>query len=279
MALMHFSYLSPTLGFHTNVKVIVPAYDAGKHKDAPFSEVYQADRKFPTLYLLHGGGGNAGDWTRFTNIERMADKRRLAVVMPEAGTSFYSDMAHGYPYFTFLSEELPAVMESRFPLSSKREDRFAAGLSMGGYGAIKWALRKPDFFAAAAGLSGVSFVADIMRSRGFPETSPEHENSLVNNIWGGLDRLEGSLDDTRTLAMMAAASDKTRLPALYCCIGREDYSYEQTRRFMEFADEIGLPFTYEEGSGGHDWDFWDEYIGRVLEWLPLRNPYSSKEAE
>lgn len=271
MGLIHFSFLSKTLGYHTNVCLILPADDFSSDRDITYNEAHSKAEPFKTLYLLHGGGGNALDWIRFTSIERYAQERRIAVVMPEVpGDSFYTDMAYGYDCFTYIAEELPVIMENYFPLSAKREDRFVAGLSMGGYGAIKWAFRKPDFFAAAAALSGASLIGDLFSARGFAPSCKADENSIVNNCFGGLDKLEGSPDDTKRL-IDVAAEIKVKLPALYVCIGTEDSAYQFTRDYVAYAREKGLEITYEEGPGRHDWQFWDEYIQRVLDWLPIKN--------
>ncbi|HEX2946346.1 MAG TPA: alpha/beta hydrolase family protein [Clostridia bacterium] len=270
MGLLHFSFMSKTLGYHTNVYLILPADNFSADPNRTYTEVYSKMEPFQTLYLLHGGGGNALDWIRFTSIERYAQEHHIAVVMPEVlGDSFYTDMAHGYDCFTYITEELPVVMENNFPLSAKKEDRFVAGLSMGGYGAIKWAFRKPEFFAAAAGLSGVSLVTDLFSARGFAPSSEAEENSIVNNCFGGLDKLDGSPDDTKYLIDLAVEKN-VKLPALYVCIGTEDPTYRFTKDYMAYAREKGLEITYEEGPGKHDWQFWDVYIQRVLDWLPLK---------
>lgn len=109
-------------------------------------------------------------WMRRTNIERYAAARNLAVVMPAVGRSFYQDMAAGPRYWTFLSEELPAIMRGFFPLSEKRADNFAAGLSMGGYGAMRLALAHPERFAAAASFSGALDYARRLRESGKPRS-------------------------------------------------------------------------------------------------------------
>src|SRR5690242_20985985 len=107
-----------------------------------------------TLYLLHGLGDDDTAWTRYTGLERYVETLDLAVVMPQAHRSFYTDGARGNPYWTFLSKELPDRVRAFFRLSDRPEDTFVAGLSMGGYGALKWALREPARFAAVASMSG-----------------------------------------------------------------------------------------------------------------------------
>src|SRR3712207_4064507 len=123
----------------------------------------------PVLYLLHGLSDDDTIWLRRTSIERYVAPLGLAVVMPQVHRSFYADERYGGRYWTFLSEELPALVDSWFRVSQRREDTFVAGLSMGGYGALKWALRQPDRFAAAASLSGAVGVEGLRTRRGRPE--------------------------------------------------------------------------------------------------------------
>src|SRR5213080_4930690 len=120
-----------------------------------------SDEPPPVLYLLHGLSDDDTIWLRRTSIERYVAPLGLAVVMPQVHRSFYTDQASGGNYWTFLSEELPELVGTLFRVSQRREDTFVAGLSMGGYGAVKWALRQPDRFAAAASLSGGLDVAAL----------------------------------------------------------------------------------------------------------------------
>jgi len=151
MALVHCDFFSEALGLSTSMCVILPQATGGGQIGMASAA---AAKQHPALWLLHGLSDDHTIWQRRTSIERYVAPLGLAVVMPAGGRSFYADMAHGLRYWTFLSEELPALARSFFPLSEAREDNFVAGLSMGGYGAFKWALRCPQQFAAAASLSG-----------------------------------------------------------------------------------------------------------------------------
>ncbi|MCI4065935.1 esterase family protein [Micromonospora sp. R77] len=219
-----------------------------------------ADGDPPVLYLLHGLTDDDTAWTRRTAIERYVAPLGLAVVMPQGGRSFYSDEAHGNRYWTFLSEELPEVCRTFFRLSQRREDTFVAGLSMGGYGAMKWALRDPGRFAAAASLSGA---LDMARRREHP-TRPTNPD-VMHTVWG--DRAVSGTDDD-TIALLERAGDD--LPALYVACGTEDHLYEDNTRFVATARERGVPLTVDFSPGDHDWAYWDAKIRDVLAWLPLR---------
>ena len=174
----------------------------------------KASDKYPVLYLLHGLSDDHTIWARRTSIERYVASLGLAVVMPAVHKSFYTDMAKGDRYWTFVSEELPQIVRSFFPISAAREDNFVAGLSMGGYGAFKLALRCPDKFIAGASLSGALNIADLAKNRN-PQRAWEY-------VFGDLDKIKGSDNDLLYLAEKVAKSNGPK-PMLYQCCGTEDF--------------------------------------------------------
>jgi putative tributyrin esterase len=144
MALIHCDLRSEALNLWTSICVILPQPPGPLTWDAA-----PPARKYPVLWLLHGLSDDHTIWQRRTSIERYVDTLPLAVVMPAVHRSWFTDMNLGYRYWTFISEELPAIVRSLFPISERREDNFVAGLSMGGYGAFKLALRHSERYAAA----------------------------------------------------------------------------------------------------------------------------------
>ncbi len=223
--------------------------------------------KYQTLYLLHGLSDDHTIWLRRTSIERYAAEKNIAVVMPAVARSFYQDMASGPNYWTFLSEELPALCQQWFPLSAAREDNFAAGLSMGGYGALRLGLGRPDKFAAVASLSGALDLAKRLREVG-------KEGSRMSRAeWAGMFGAElkgaGTDADLFALAQKVASSAGSK-PKLYLCCGTGDELLSDSRDFRKQLDSVQLENTYEEGPGEHEWEYWDAQIQRVLDWLPLR---------
>lgn len=249
MALLSIDFRSEILAFNTCAQVIMP------EKPCPLPE-----GKWPTLYLLHGFGGDHTAWQRFSSIERYVRDMNLAVIMPSVHNGFYTDMKHGERYWTFISEELPAVCERMLPLSDRRENRFAAGLSMGGYGALKLGLLRPERYAAIASLSGAVDMGAYAEGK---DTGLDAQYT----IFGTIQEFLGSDNDLPAVARRQIAAGAT-LPAVYMAIGTEDFLYQINQGFLaEFQDALHI--HYEEGPGGHDWLFWDTYIARVLQWLPL----------
>jgi S-formylglutathione hydrolase FrmB len=253
MALISARFFSHSLMVSSEVFVILP-------QPGTWQSGIPATR-WPTLWLLHGLSDDHTIWQRKTSIERYVEPLPLAVVMPAVDRSFYQDMRYGPAYWTYLTEELPAIMRSMFPLSARRSDNFVAGLSMGGYGAYKVALNLPDRYAAAASLSGA---LDHAHSSEDPEWQ-----RIGQLVYGSFEDVQGTDADLFEVSAQLAAG-KTRPPALYQWCGTEDFLYDQNVRFHKHAQQIGLEVTYEEGPGDHSWGYWDAQIQRVLAWLPLR---------
>ena len=256
MALLRVDFSSEVLALGTSMTVLLPQRASaqvgltGHVSDAPP----------PVLYLLHGLTDDDTAWTRYTSIERYAAARGIAVVMPQVHRSFYADEASGSRFFTFLSEELPAVVSSFFRVSTRREDTFVAGLSMGGYGAFKWALREPGRFAAAASLSGALDVAGMDRHDDRP-----HIVELLGRVFG---RPVAGTDDDLLHLLAAGHPD---LPRLLLRCGTEDHLLAANQRFVAACREHDVDLDAEFGPGEHEWGYWDTQIQAVLDWLPLKN--------
>jgi putative tributyrin esterase len=256
MALIQCDFFSDVLGLSTSMTVILPQQTTTQIGLAGAAR----PGGHPVLYLLHGLSDDHTIWLRRTSIERYVAPLGLAVVMPQVHRSFYTDEHMGNRYWTFLSEELPAVVDSFFKVSSRREDTFVAGLSMGGYGAFKWALQRPDRFAAAASLSGALDIATLQ--------SWDERNALMQQVFGP-ESVQGTEHDLFTLLDRAVGSGRP-LPGLFAACGTEDPLVGSTRAFAEAAAARGVDLRLELVPGSHDWELWDRLIQDVLAWLPLR---------
>ena len=260
MALFQISYPSKVLRREALLSVCLPNV---RFKDAA-KEVYDWKKKFAVLYLLHGAGGNHLDWIRYSCVERLADEYQVAVVMPAADLGFYTDMKYGSPYFTYVAEELPRYMEKVFPISDDPRERFAAGLSMGGYGAMKLGLTYPERFAAVASMSGVLDVKGLMREE---ELAREIElDQVLGWFYGNLAGAKTQENDFCSL-LERAAERRAELPRLFQCVGTEDFLYEINQTFLNKAKELKIDLVYEEEPGIHEWDYWEKKLPRVFEWM------------
>ena len=241
-------FRSETLGMATSLAALIPSA-CGKPAERGCAIGRPA---YPVLYLLHGLSDDETTWQRSTSIERYAEVYPFVIVMPRGGRSFYSD-AIGAKYWTFLSEELPALVSALLPVSTMRADTYAAGLSMGGYGAFKLGLRCPGRFAAVASLSGS---VDIRhRLELWPAELKSEFHYLADN------------DNDLLYLMRKLAASSIPLPRFYQCCGTEDFLYEDNRKFLMAARQHRLDITCEEEPGDHEWGFWDRMIQKVLVWL------------
>ena len=246
-------FYSPTLGIQTAAYVLLPELAIlEKHAGEPI----------PALYLLHGLSDDHTAWLCKTRLTEYARKKYVAIVMPAANRSFYMDMAFGAKYWSFISDELPRLMEATFPLSRTREGRFAAGLSMGGYGAMKLGLCCPQRYAAIAALS-----APLMMQEAFGVNMPDaawiHE---MEGIYGSEKALrDGDGNLVRLAEMLAPAV----APRMFAACGTADFLWKANQAFMAlFQEKFDIHYTTEPGAA-HTWDFWDRQIQQVLNWLPL----------
>lgn len=263
MALIHANFFSESLGMCVACDVILPQRAT---RQIGMAAAARTD-KHPTLWLLHGASDNHTIWQRRTSIERYAAPLGLAVVMPNAHLSSYTDMKHGGKYYTYISQELPAILRSMFPLSDRREDNFIAGLSMGGAGCMKIGLNNPGNYAAIG-----CFSAGAVNRAGIADT-PERRARLVmtyGNEEGNVE--EGSPEDVLGAAQRIL-DENLPCPRIFHSVGTEDFVLPSARSTRDFFTSLpGNPFDYhyEEHPGAHTWEYWDEHIQDFLRFIDLK---------
>ena len=209
----------------------------------------------PVLYLLHGLSDNHTAWTRRTSIERYVAGLPLIVVMPDGGRGWYSDSVTEPTgaYETFIVRDLVGFIDRTFRTRAERGGRVIGGLSMGGYGAVKLALKYPQMFCAAVSHSGAL-------SR--PDERNFEEGSELRRIFG--ERPSGGSEDIYTLAEKAAGSSA---PALRIDCGVNDFLLGYNRNFHRHLESLGWSHEYAEHPGGHDWEYWDKHVRESLKFF------------
>ena len=254
MALIQVNYMSKALFRIVPINVILPVdrFDADADR-----YLMDKDHKYKTLYLLHGLLGNYTDWVSQTRIQKWAEEKNLAVVMPSGDNAFYFKSRTPWDdYETFIGEELPEITRRMFPLSDRREDTFIAGLSMGGYGALRNGIVFSDHFSHVAGLSSALHI--------FDDLSEEANLGLFDNL-----EEASKTNLNHKVAAWEMFRNRKEIPRFYMACGRQDDLLKVNMDFRDFLKENGADVTWDEEDAGHDWDFWDSQIRKVLEWLPL----------
>ncbi|GAB2028108.1 alpha/beta hydrolase [Lactovum odontotermitis] len=245
MAILKIEYYSEVLGMNRPVNVIYP--EASKVENYTGKDI-------PILYLLHGMSGNENSWLIRAGIDRLIRHTNVAVVMPSTDLGWYTKTKYGMDYFEATAHELPRVIHEFFPnLSEKREKTFIAGLSMGGYGAVKLGLAT-NKFSYVASLSGA------LKLPGHVTENPEY----WQGIFGSEEEFKTSDDN---LSNLIQHSDER--PKIYAWCGAQDELYAGSNVFIEELKTLGYDVTYETSDGIHDWYYWTQKIDTVLEWLPI----------
>jgi len=263
MAFMHIDYFSRTLMENTDLDVIIPSYDPSDLSAGRTEHRLPEGGRFPVLYLLHGIYGDCTDWVRNTGIERYAQAANLAVVMPGARNSFYTDMAHGSRYYTYIAEEVPQFAEQILPVSGSRSSRYIAGLSMGGYGAFRIAFANPDRFSHAASLSGALAIEQLYQLALAQNAFPGD----VRDVWADASAIHGT-DSDLLCSFRKRKEAGEDMPRLFQACGTEDPLFQMNAGMREALKAEGADLTWNEEHGAHEWDFWDRNIRRVIDWLP-----------
>jgi putative tributyrin esterase len=215
---------------------------------------FKDQRPHKVVYMLHGLSGSSADWSDKTMLPLYAEKYDLVFIMPEVGRSFYTDTPYGPRYFSYVSGELPKLCRNIFHISDKREDTAVMGLSMGGYGALKCALSKPEqYWLCCAFSAGGLYVETICA-----------DDRLYDEVTGYLGADFGAREENDITALALKANAQAVKPIIHTTCGTEDFLYADNIRFRDFMKGLDFEYTYDEWEGEHNWYFWDESLKRML---------------
>jgi len=252
-------YMSDILHTTVNISFMIPE----KRGDEPYK----------IAYLLHGLHGNSGTWINNTMLPYYGKDYDAIIAMPEVGRSFYCNQKYGRNYYTFISEELPQICKRIFNISEKREDTAVIGNSMGGYGALRMAFSKPGQYGFCGAISPACLyfgpIVDGLRKdpSAYLKTGREAEETLKDlySIYG--EEL-GYLPESDVPYLVKNYPTDIPKPKVYVNCGTEDNLLKENHKFREEMKGMSFDFTYEEWSGGHEWDFFNEGLKKTFEfWL------------
>lgn len=238
-------------------------------KDLPYRAIVpNGDRSTfgstPVLYLLHGLFGSAANWTDLTRLNEYSGNMDLIIVMPDGGDNWYTDGEEKYE--SYLIRDLLPEIERRYGASTDRRNRSIAGNSMGGYGAVKIALKYPQLFGFAASFSGAFHV-----TRFFPGIEGGALAPSILRVFGEKDDPTRIDNDIFNVAARALES-RDALPRIYFDCGLDDPFIDANREFASVLADTGIEFEFLEVAGGHDWSYWDQRIEYLIQLLTQRSP-------
>lgn len=220
------------------------------------------------LYMLHGFSDGAMSYVRSSVLERCCVGLPLTVVMPDAQCSFYLDTAYGQPYWKHISKEIPEMLKKWLAVE-KPVQCFVGGISMGGYGAAKFALQKPECFRKAYIISPVADFVSVSQN-GFDRTldadAPPREDLHMDALLGGRNPA-GTSDD---LFYLVECADVKRLPEFSIYTGTEDFMYKDIFSFYQALKARGANCSFTESPGKHTWATWDSFLADMVEDIAKR---------
>jgi S-formylglutathione hydrolase FrmB len=225
------------------------------------------------VYLLHGLHGDHSTWLDNTMLPVFAKEYNILFVMPEVGRSFYSDMRHGHKFFTYITDELPDLCKTVFHISERREDTAVMGCSMGGYGALKAALSKPEQYGFCGAISSACLFL-----KGYLDGLREDATKWLKE--GGADAQAILRDfcavfgddllwkaENDILELMQKAQAAPVKPRIYATCGIQDDLHDENFQFQLEMKKLNFDFTYEEWPGIHDWYFFNDALRKaILAW-------------
>jgi len=219
--------------------------------------------RYPVLYLLHGWEGHYSDWVTRTNVADYAAHYRMIVVMPEGNDSWYVDGAAGMndKYESYILKELMPDVDKRYRTIQSRYGRAIAGLSMGGYGAIKYGLKFPATFVFAGSISG-AFGVTRYTNKEMGGANLEPFMRTFGPVGSETRKTNDVFEITRGLSAARVAS----LPYFYFDCGTEDAAqhFNPNRELSELFLEKKIPHEYRELPGNHSWQYWDQQVQVIL---------------
>lgn len=245
-----------------SLDVVVPEYARAAKAKGRTSSEYYSDRSLPVLWLLHGYSGTGASWLRYTQIELFAEEKGIVAVCPSVGNSFYANMSRGEQWENHLADRLWAIVHGMLPTSDRREDNFIAGLSMGGYGALRMAFSRPERYSHAASFSGALEVPQEYAAGRMSDMA------MMRDIFGEPEAVAGSGHDLWALAERVKTKESAA-PAVFLSCGRADGLYDANVRYKNHLEALGLSLDWDEDGSGHEWRFWNRQVERFLNRLPL----------
>lgn len=231
-----------------------------------YNDAASKQTRYPVLYLLHGFTGHYDNWVTKTRLTEYAALHRLIVITPEGNNGWYTDSASvpSDKYESYVVQELIPDVERRFRAVEAREGRAVAGLSMGGYGALKFGVKYPEKFALAASMSGAVTAASWRTAQDLPFSPPIRQSFL--QTFGDGDHPVKSANDLFKLVRSLPPEKVASLPFLYLDCGTEDplQLLGPNRAFADLLVERKIAHEYRQLPGEHDWAYWDRQVQEVL---------------
>lgn len=241
---------SKLMGRAMPYRIILPkSYNSSKQK------------RYPVIYLLHGLFGSNTNWTTLTKLPSYAQEHEFIIVNPEGENGWYTDSASkpADRFESYIIKELIPAIDAKYHTVASRNGRIVAGLSMGGYGALKFGVKYPEMFSLAGSFSGALGAATYT-------SIPALDAILksIGEVYGPMGSETRKQNDLFALVRDASPEKVKTLPFIYLDCGTEDFLFQNNREFVELLREKKIPHEYRERPGNHEWPYWDVQVSEFL---------------
>jgi putative tributyrin esterase len=220
-------------------------------------KVYTETQKYPLVYLLHGYSENYKQWSQTTDLQKLADQYGFIIITPDGYTSYYinSLINKGSRYEDYFFKELVPKVHRSFSIDDK--NIFISGLSMGGYGALRFFILHNDYFNTAGSTSGaleIDFRSFQKVSQLFWQTN-RMTDDLVKNIGD-----PGTENWNKySISNLLKENPHFKKPFIFDC-GTEDVLFTNSEHLMALTDSLKIPATFISQPGDHNTDYWSKSI-------------------
>ena len=242
---------SKLMGREMPYRVILPkGYSASKGE------------RYPVIYLLHGLFGSSSNWTAMSKLPTYAQNYKAIIVNPEGENGWYVDSATvpANKYESYIIKELIPEIDAKYRTNATRSGRVIAGLSMGGYGALKFGVKYPDMFSLAGSFSGALGAARYASGGGLLESLFKS----LNESFGPAGSETRKANDLFALVRDASPENIKTFPFIYLDCGTEDFLFQNNREFVAILNNKKVPHEFRELPGGHTWPYWDTQVQEFL---------------
>ena len=228
----------------------------------PVEKGVATEAKYPVIYLLHGLSGHFNNWTDLTKLSNYAGAYKMIIVTPEGGNGWYTDSVSNAKekWESYIVHELIPEIDKKFRTHPRRDQRAISGLSMGGFGSLKFGLKYPDKFVLAGSFSGALGAADITE-----KTFPGAIGKTIDGIFGPAGTETRKSNDIFAIIRSMTPEQAKLIPFIYLDCGTEDFLFQNNREFVNLLIEKKVPHEYRQLPGAHDWKYWDKQVQEFLQ--------------
>ncbi len=243
MAWMHVQISSDEIRMPTSIEVLLP--------QAAVEKLSQ-EEKLPVLYLLHDKTGDHSQWLKKAALETYQEEVPIAIVMPSGNASYFVNLKYGKSYQNYIRNELPLICERLFPVSDKKEEKFLAGVGMGGYGALNIALTADCPFGTIG-----AFQADIDMKKHYQEKQEKMEE-----IFGRFTEYEKSSNCLFHAAecLPEINSESGKLPQIIMMCNQESSIIEENRKLYSIIKKKSNEIELIESVEASGWRYYGECL-------------------